>query len=71
MKDNLTVFDFRVWFDGDIENGWGVQHRYVVSSTEEEAVAKMKKYVKQLKKEGFAHLNFDDQPVVELDGVIG
>lgn len=68
IKDNLTVFDFSGYFEGDMDF---VQHRFVVAETEEEAVEKMEQYVEELVNSGCARFIFDYNPTVEVDFIIG
>lgn len=65
-----TVFNFTVAYEGDFENGFAPQHRYVVADTEEEATRKLEKHNTEMQKLGFAAFEIIGYPVVELDGVI-
>lgn len=64
------VFDFKIAFEGDFENGFEPQHRYVVASTEEEAVEKLEKHNTAMQKLGYAPFEIVGYPTVELDYVI-
>lgn len=52
------LFEATVWFDNDIEEGWGTQKRYIVADSEEECEAKLIAHAKQLKKDGYANLHW-------------
>lgn len=60
----MTVFRFNIHFGND-----DVQRRYVVATTEEEAVEKLESYRRDMVWEGFANFTYDG-PWVEIDNVI-
>ena len=64
INSNATVFRFNVWFEGDIGT---IQERFVVADNEEEAVQKLEKYIKGLKKQGYAQMLYNSEAIVELD----
>lgn len=64
------VFDFTISFEGDFENGFEPQHRYVVATTEEEAVTKLEERNTAMQKLGYAPFEIVGYPTVELDYVI-
>lgn len=64
------VYDFTIAFEGDFEQGFAPQHRYVVASTEEEAFAKLEERNTAMQKLGYLPFEIVGYPTVELDYVI-
>lgn len=68
----MTVFSFRIFHttkDNQIDDINEVQYRYVVASTEEEAIEKIDAHRIEMINNGFSNFIFND-PTVEIDSVI-
>lgn len=69
----MTLFKFRItWVDADgkIYDYDAIQERYVVAETEDEAIAKIENYRKEMVNKGFSDFKVHMYPEVECENII-
>lgn len=65
----MTIFRFNICYGTDDYDVYGMQHRYVASDTEEEAIKKIEAYNADMQDHGFMAFEWFG-PWVELENVI-